>query len=387
MRADGQVRRVVLVGGGHTHVQLLRDFAHSPLPDADLKVLVDKPTAVYSGMVPGFVAGQYRAEELQIDVKYLSEAARATLVPGKAVRVDRAAAQILLADGSSVSYDVASFDIGSTVAGLEQPGVREFAVPTRPIDAFVGRVADIIERARRHPRDSFRIAVIGGGSGGVELAFTLQQRMTREASTTVTTLLMEGGEWILKGYPESLVRRVYRSAARRGIDIRCNQRVQTVEEESLLMTSGRRIACDVAVWVTGAVSQAIFKESGFKTDRQGFVSTRSTLQVEGHDELFAAGDCATLSEYPNTPKAGVYAVRQGPFLSHNLRALLAGGPLRNYVPQKDFLTLLNLGDGTALGYKWGAAFQGKWVMRLKDYIDRRFMSRFEESLETQRTRI
>ena len=380
MSSAERVRKVVLVGGGHSHVQLLKDFERSPLPNADLTVLVDKPIAVYSGMVPGFVAGQYRAEELQIDVRHLAEAARATLVAGKAVRVDGAAAQILLADGSSVSYDVAAFDIGSTVAGLGLAGVREFTVPTRPIDAFVDRVQAILEKASHHPRDDFRIGVIGGGSGGVELAFTLQRRVTRETSIPVTVLLLEGGPRILKGYPESLVRRVYQSAAGRGIEIRCNQRVEAVEAGTLLMKGGQRIACDAAVWVTGAVSQAIFKESGFKTDPRGFVSTRSTLQVEDHDELFATGDCATLSQYPDTPKAGVYAVRQGPFLSHNLRAFLEDLPLRNYLPQKDFLTLLNLGDGTALGVKWGVAFQGKWVMRLKDYVDRRFMRRFLPAL-------
>ena len=160
MSSAERVRKVVLVGGGHSHVQLLKDFERSPLPNADLTVLVDKPIAVYSGMVPGFVAGQYRAEELQIDVRHLAEAARATLVAGKAVRVDGAAAQILLADGSSVSYDVAAFDIGSTVAGLGLAGVREFTVPTRPIDAFVDRVQAILEKASHHPRDDFRI---GGG--------------------------------------------------------------------------------------------------------------------------------------------------------------------------------------------------------------------------------
>ena len=157
MRPGERKRRVVLVGGGHTHVQLLRDFEHSPLPNADLTVLLDKPIAVYSGMVPGFVADQYRAAELQIDVKRLAEAARATLVAGRAVRVDRAAAQILLADGSRVSYDVAAFDIGSTVAGLELPGVQEFTVPTRPIDVFVGRVQDLIEKARTQGADYFFI--------------------------------------------------------------------------------------------------------------------------------------------------------------------------------------------------------------------------------------
>ena len=89
------------------------------------------------------------------------------------------------------------------------------------------------------------------------------------------------------------------------------------------------------------------------------------------------GDCATLRDWPATPKAGVYAVRQGPYIADNLRRAVAGRPLRRYRPQPDFLTLLNLGDGKALGAKWGRSFEGRWVMRLKDRIDRKFMRMFQ----------
>jgi selenide,water dikinase len=88
------------------------------------------------------------------------------------------------------------------------------------------------------------------------------------------------------------------------------------------------------------------------------------------------GDCGTFIDFPETPKAGVYAVRQGPFVTHNLVAWLDGLPLRRDRPQGDFLTLMNLGDGSAVGGKWGWSFQGKWVMKWKDRIDREFMGRF-----------
>jgi selenide,water dikinase len=135
--------------------------------------------------------------------------------------------------------------------------------------------------------------------------------------------------------------------------------------------------CDALIWVTGATSHPLFVDSDLPTESRGFVRTRSTLQVEGYDDLFAVGDCATMTDFPQTPKAGVYAVRQGPYLIDNLRAKIAGGPLKSYQPQGDFLTLLNLGDGTALGAKSGFSFEGEWVMRLKDWIDRRFMTKFQ----------
>jgi NADH dehydrogenase FAD-containing subunit len=148
-------------------------------------------------------------------------------------------------------------------------------------------------------------------------------------------------------------------------------------ENAVLLAEGSRAPFDLLLWVTGAVSQPLFRESGLPVDGRGFVLVRSTLQVEGHDNLFATGDCATLIDHRATAKAGVYAVREGPYLSDNLVAFLNGRRLRVYTPQDDFLALINLGDGTAIGSKWGVSFHGRWVMRLKDRIDRRFVRRFQ----------
>ena len=115
------------------------------------------------------------------------------------------------------------------------------------------------------------------------------------------------------------------------------------------------------------------RESGLPVDARGFVRVRPTLQVEGSDRLFAVGDCASL---PGMQKAGVYAVRGGPILAENLRRLPEGRALRAYRPQRGFLSLLNLGDGTAIGAWRGIGFEGRWAMRLKDRIDRRFLERY-----------
>jgi NADH dehydrogenase FAD-containing subunit len=170
---------------------------------------------------------------------------------------------------------------------------------------------------------------------------------------------------------------VHRCAAARGLEIRCDQEVVAAEEGAVLLRDGGRVPCQALIWVTGPKSHPLFRRSGLATDVRGFVLVRPTLQFRDHDDLFAVGDCATLVQHPNTPKAGVYAVRQGPYITDNLYAALEGRPLRVYKPQGDFLTLLNLGDGQALGAKWGVTFEGRWVMRWKDRIDRRFMRRFQ----------
>ncbi len=209
------------------------------------------------------------------------------------------------------------------------------------------------------------------------MAFTLDHRLKRDTGTTIKVILLENGAEILSGYSDALLNRVHRRAASRGIDIRCGQTVVSASADVVEVAEGSAIPCHTLVWVTGAVSHPVFRESGLPTDNRGFVRTRSTLQFENEDNLFATGDCGTLIDHPKTPKAGVYAVRQGPVITENLRAVVTGNPLRQYAPQSDFLALLNLGDGTAMGAKWGRSIEGRWVMRLKDWIDRRFMRRFQ----------
>lgn len=369
-------KHVVLVGAGHAHIQVLDAFAGSP-PDARLTLVVDTPIAVYSGMVPGFVAGQYRIDELQIDPMPLARRAGVEVVVARAVAIDTANRRIEVEGREPVPYDIASFDIGSTVVGLDLPGVREHALPTRPIGLFVERMDEVLEAARRHDGTRpFRVVVVGAGAGGVELAFTLGHRLRRDTSAEVHVALLDNGPHILRGYAEAVVRRATRRAATDGIEVRTGCTVVGVDNGAVCLDEAGTVPFDVLVWVTGAVSHPVFEPSGISTDHRGFARVRPTLQFEEHDNLFGAGDCVTLIDHPTTAKAGVYAVRQGPFITHNLLATLHDEPLRAYVPQTDFLALLNLGDGTALGTKWGRAVEGRWVMKLKDWIDRRFMARF-----------
>ncbi|MEJ2085444.1 MAG: FAD-dependent oxidoreductase [Acidobacteriota bacterium] len=370
-------RHVILVGGGHSHVQVLEALASDPLAGAKVKVVVDKPIAIYSGMVPGYVAGQYRADELEIDVPALCRHAGVDVIVETVEKIDAHRQLIHVAGHEPLSYDFASLNIGSTVAGLDTPGIRAHAIPTRPISDLVSRVDSLVSQAAARPgQDPFRVIVVGGGAGGIELAFTFRERLIHCGAGPVATTLVHAGAEILEGYPDSLARKVHRLAEPRDIDIVCTRRVTAAEPHRVLLDNGIRLPFDALIWVTGAVSHALLSASGLPVEDRGFVEIRSTLQVEGFDNLFAVGDCATLIDYPKTPKAGVYAVRQGPYLTANLRAVLEGRPLEIYRPQSDFLTLLNLGDGTALGAKWGRSFHGKWVMRLKDWIDQRFMQRF-----------
>jgi selenide, water dikinase len=373
--APGIRHDVVLVGGGHAHVQVLKRWAMAPVPDARLTLVVDRPIAVYSGMVPGFVAGQYSREDLEIDLRPLALRAGARCIVAAATGVDPDACRLLLADRPPITYDTVSFDVGSTVAGLEIPGAREHAIPTRPIGEFVRRVDEVLAAARG--REAFRVVVVGAGAGGVEVAFALAARLRAEPGRRVDVHVLEAGPRVLPGYAPSAARRVETAAAARAVTIRCGAPVARVEAHAVHLAGGERIAADATVWVAGAAALPIFTGSGLETDARGFVRIRPTLQCLGRDDIFAVGDCAAWTAGPALAKTGVYAVRQGPVLAHNLRARARGGRLSAYRPQRDFLSLLNLGDGRAIGTKWGVAVEGASLFSLKNWIDRRFVRRFQ----------
>lgn len=344
-------------------------------------VVVDRPDAVYSGMVPGFVAGDYAADEISIDVVALASRAGAQVVLSPAIRIEPRTQRILVRDGTAIDYDVASLDVGSSVRGLELPGIRAHALSTRPIGEFVTRFDErlAVTRQARGPRP-VRVVVVGGGAAGVEIAFTLHARLLAVGATPAV-MLLTAGERVLPGYSDRVARRIACEADRRGIVLR-NRAGVTAVEEGAVMLATERMACDLVVWATGAAPPAIATASPLPQDADGFVRVRPTLQVIGHDDLFAVGDCAAIEGAAWVPKAGVYAVRGGPVLDANLRARLLGRPLRPYCPQRDFLTLLNLGGHRAIGTKWGIVAGGRWVWQLKEWIDRRFVRGFQGALRS-----
>lgn len=379
-------RELVLLGGGHSHVQVLRGLLMKPRPDARVTVVVDRADAVYSGMVPGLVAGEYDPEQLTIDVRPLARRANAAVVLAVAERVDPSARRVHLVGRPPIAYDVLSINTGATVRGLELPGVPAHALATRPIGRFA---AAFPPAARRFAGRSARVVVVGAGAAGVELAFCARERLLREGATSVDVHLLLGDAGLLPGRSRRLQARVRAEAAARGIGF-VTGRAAAVHADRVELSDGADLPADLVLWATGSIGWELGRSSGLPVDERGFIQVEPTLQVVGQPDVFAVGDAAVLTTWPDIPKAGVYAVREGPYLAENLRRRLdqltderaaearsPTRPLRPYRPQRDFLALLNLGDGTAIADKWGLALGGRLAMRWKDRIDRRFMERFQ----------
>lgn len=367
------MKRVLLLGGGHAHVHVLQQLATQPLTGAQVTLVTPFERQMYSGMVPGLVAGHYTAQDCVIPLRPLAQAAGMVFRQASAVRLDAAARRVELDDGSMLGYDLLSLDTGAVMHRDRLPGAAEHALFVRPIEDFVQQLDALWARAAQR---LLRLAVVGGGAAGVELAMALQHRLGAQGrvGAGVQVSLVTGGPAPLAGYPAAVMARVQRSLAAMGVTV-VRQGAVAVEADAVVLADGSRLACDAAVLATGAQAPGWLAGSGLALDPQGFVLTRSTLQSSSHADVFAVGDVATRSDTPHA-KSGVYAVRAGPPLALNLRQALAGQALQPHAAPTRTLNLVSCGGRSAIA-AWGAwSAQGRWVWWLKDRIDRRFVARY-----------
>lgn len=357
---------VVLIGGGHAHALLLLKWGMRPLPGARLTLINPGPTAPYSGMLPGFVAGHYQRDDLDIDLVKLARFAGARLILGAAAGLDPTARQVHVPGRPPIAYDLASVDVGITSRMPDLPGFDEYGIPAKPLGAFARRWEDF--RAGQGPAN---IAVIGGGVAGAELVLAMAHALAQQGRLGQAHLIDSGP--VLGQVHPALRKRLLRAFSQHRVSVVENTPIARLEPGRIHLADGREILSDFTTGAAGARPHDWIADSGLDL-QQGFITVNEQLQSSA-PEVFAVGDCAHLGFDPR-PKAGVYAVRQAPVLYHNLRALLTGDALRNYRPQKDYLKLISLGAKEAVGDRFGQQFSGGMVWRWKDSIDQSFMDKF-----------
>ena len=379
---DAIVKDLVLVGGGHSHVIVLKKFAMKPLPGVRLTVIARDVHTPYSGMLPGYLAGHYDFDDVHIDLRPLCQFAGARLYHDEAVRIDHGAKQVVCKGRPPVPYDVLSINIGSTPSFDGIAGAEDFTTPVKPINNFIARWQRLVDRVLESP-GPHRIGVVGAGAGGMELLLAVQYRLNNllaargQKADGLEFHLIFRSETILPAFGAGVRRRFERHLKARGIHVHTHAAATEVSPGAIAVAGGKTIELDEILWVTAAGAPQWLRESGLDVDDAGFIQVRDTLQSTSHDDIFAAGDIAAMVNHPR-PKAGVFAVRQGPPLNKNLRRVLIGQPARPFSPQKAFLVLISTGDKNAVAAKWGWTAEGRWVWKWKDWIDRRFMRKFSE---------
>ena len=393
------MKRLVLVGGGHSHLQVIKGLNYASRPK-DLEVVLIDVTdhPCYSGMVPSAVAGIYSPAEALVDLKSLSEWSGIEFVHDRVIDIDVNTKVVTTKANQRMSFDALSIDIGSTSRGLEYiPGAKEYTIPTRPISELVRRI-DVASEALKEDQNSSKVnvVVVGGGAAGIELSMGVLGRwrpMVGENNITVT--IVNSFDRIFPDETQANRNAILQQLEDRGISVINNSIVRQVDKDSLLLESGERIGFTHCLWATGAECHSELASSlrnhGLAVSKNGWIRVNESFQSISHPFIFAAGDCCTM-EFPTggrtPPKAGVYAVRAGPVLIENLTWFLKNfdekkseigdfSALKKYKPQQDFMKLIACGDGKALGFRFGIPFYGKWVFEMKDAIDRSFLDLFK----------
>lgn len=372
MRASAPITRdLLLIGGGHAHAIVLKMWGMRPLPGVRLTLVNPDPTAPYTGMLPGFVAGHYQQDEVEIDLVKLARFAGARLILGHVEGLDLKAGRAKIASRPDIAFDIASLDIG-IASGQPQKVEGETALwPAKPMSRFAQGWESHIEGVRAGIRPA-TAAVIGGGVGGVELAMAMHHRLTRLSPLAQVTVI-EAADQILPLAPPSLRRILAQKLKGLNLDLRTGAKVDRVEGLSAHLANGQTVEAAFFASVAGALPASWLDQTSLSL-KDGFVRVDQTLRSISHDTLFAVGDCAHMDASPR-PKAGVFAVRQAPILFANLQAALSGGGLRAFHPQGDYLKLVSLGAKAAVAEKWGVSLGLPGLWAWKDQIDHRFLDR------------
>lgn len=371
------MKHLLLLGGGHSHVEVIRQLGLRPPRDTRITLVSPDRYTPYSGMLPGFVAGHYDFHDCHIDVAQLCSASGVEFRQCHASGLDPVENRVGCSDGSTFDYDYLSINIGSTPAAQDVPGAPDYTIRVKPVSTFVNEWRLILDAGKRIG-PPLRIAVVGGGAGGMELALAIHFRMLA-TNRAADIHLFTDTPTILPSHPSAVRRKFERVLGERGIAVHTHSRIVKVGRGMLLLESGERFLAEHIIWATTASAPGWIAASGIKTDGRGFVSVNDALQSQSHPRIFAAGDIAGMMNHPR-PKSGVYAVRQGPPLAENLQRALSGRPLIAYSPQKFALALISTGDKYAIAAYGRLVLEGKWIWRWKDYIDRRFMAAYRTDM-------
>jgi len=375
------LRDIVLVGGGHSHVGVLKSFGMRPLPGVRLTVICRDTHTPYSGMLPGYIAGHYSYDDVHIDLDTLAMFAGARFFRDEVIGLDRAAGKVLCRHRPPVPYDRLSINIGSTPQMSQVAGAEEHAVAVKPIHLFNARWLALLARVQQHAGKT-RIAIVGAGAGGVELTLAMQHRLRHELRrlgrdpNELNFHLFSSDASILPTHNRRVRRSFERVLTERQVVIHTDSEVTQVSDRGLQTQGGTLLEMDEIVWVTQAGGAPWLRQTGLALDADGFIEVNDHLQSLSDPAVFAAGDIATLVSRP-LPKAGVFAVRQAKPLAANLRRSVLDEPLLSYRPQRKWLALISTGDRHAVASHGRLSWHGDWVWRWKDWIDRRFMDKFQ----------
>ncbi len=365
-------KRLLLVGGGHAHIFLIKQFYLKGITDLEVVLVSTSQYQYYSGMASGFVEGIYTQEELSFDFKTMCQKSGVLFIEAKVIQINAINRTIKLEKHEVISFDILSFDTGSEMAGKSMEGVLEYAWCVKPLENLSNLRTNFIEQMQ----DGDQVFIAGGGAAGVEMSLALRA-LSHKIKKSVKIALVDRNPLILKGYSKDVRASALRKLNKDKIMVLTNHKISRVYQNSFITESGEQRHHDFLVWAAGPTANQMYKDSGLSVDQDGYMKVNGYLQSIDHPFIFGAGDCISFVNFQYVNKVGVYAVKAAPYLMDNILKYNSGKEMTAYLPQKDYLAILSTGNNTGILQYKGRVISGHLVWKLKDFIDRSFMRKYK----------
>jgi selenide,water dikinase len=368
------------VGGGHAHVEVIRQFAMHPVNGIKLVLVSEEVETPYSGMIPGLIAGHYTEGECHISLGPLCIKAGVRLLQSKVFSIDVGNKIVHCESRPGLPYDLLSINTGS-IPNLSSINGASFAIPIKPISCFLKQWYRAERLLLDQPRD-FNVVVIGGGAGGVEASLCLSHRLSSLALSkegqgiNVSVSLVTDKPRLLENHTSAVMKKFLKVLQQKNIRVELDQSVTKITPTTVETGNGLILKSDIAVIATHASPPSWLLKTGLALDSAGFIKVDRRLRSVSHSYIFAAGDIAAHENV--IPRNGVHAVRQGPVLAASLKRAVNNQTPARYVPQKKTLALITTGNKSAIASYGDFALQGEWLWKLKNWIDVRWMRKYND---------
>ncbi|MCB2182476.1 MAG: FAD-dependent oxidoreductase [Desulfobulbaceae bacterium] len=365
-------KNLVLIGGGHAHMEVLANLKLFKEKGFEVTVIGPSEYHYYSGMGPGMLGMTYTPDDIRFATRHVVEKQGGRFVLDSVRRIAPLTRELQLASGNTLPYDVLSCNAGSYVpkTNVSQSDADIYSV--KPIETLLAAQKRLIELLSEK---KITVGIIGGGPSSAEIAGNIWQ-LAHKKNLHMPRIKIFSGRRFMQRFPEKIQKLALHFLKERGIEVSEDDYVKEIKAKSIVMDSGHKHDLDFIFLALGVKPSPIFSESGLPTGPDGGLLVNQFLQCTEHPEIFGGGDCIYFQDHPLN-KVGVYAVRQNPILLHNLMASLEGKALWPFDPGGDYLLIFNMGGGEGILNKSWLTFGGKTAFFIKDYIDRKFMRKYQ----------
>ncbi|BEP29807.1 NAD(P)/FAD-dependent oxidoreductase [Helicovermis profundi] len=365
-------KTLVLVGGGHSHIYLLKEFGLNPNSLLNIILVSEYKYQFYSGMSAAYLEGIYSKDEIRFDIEKICKVSKIKFIKNKVVEINANEKYIMLSDDKKIEFDIISVNTGSIMYGLDIKGVRDYASVIKPLENLESLREKFISGIDKRKN----ILVAGGGAAGFEIALSLKALSKKLNKVVEVTILDSNSEILSKSNKK--IKKISKKLIRENkINFLANKKIKEVFKDCILTNEEEKIPYEYLLWALGSSSSNLYKKSNLKTDIKGFLQVNIFLQSNEYPFLFGAGDCISIDKYKNLKKVGVYAIKESKILYNNILKYLDGKELEEFVPKKEFLSIIYSANKTGiLNYK-NITFNGKIAFLIKNYIDVNFMKKYK----------